>query len=229
MEPAMTVAEIALKILAEEAYKAIKEALEPSTDPVKRCAEFLNAASIAVWGLETDYDDILDQSEVCMLSARDDVVALQKHVLRHLNQDRFLNILKDANRGLMSCRTILQTQTDKIFFRLQKKEERQNAMAALIHTIESLDMYMKKLHEDTQYRSARTGVGLKWLMGIESRLNSALAAHRAPQPDLDELRKIQDDFVGYIQQARDDRTKDALRNSTVSIRRTIEELLGAFG
>jgi hypothetical protein len=195
---------------------------------LKRIPEYLKAAGLAVRGLEIDYDDILDQSEVCMMSSLNDVVALQTHVLRHLNQDRFLSILEDSHQGPMNCWTSLQAQTEKIFFRIKIKAERENAMADLISTLKSLEKYMKKLHDGTKDRSTRSGVGVKWLIGIESRLNDALAAHRAQQLDVDKLRTLQNDFVAYIKKARNDRSKDALHDSIRDVRRTIEETFGAF-
>lgn len=210
-------------------YEQISKAEKYSQDDVARCKIYLDTAQTAIQGLENEYDEILNEAETCRLDQLDKILSLQKRILDYLQLDRFRDVLWKVHAGIRGCRTALQGNVERKWLS-GTKEKRQEAVTDLVSTLEALEGYIAHLQDrDLQYRRAFTGVGIKWLIGIKQYLSTAENLHSGvTTPNLEQIADTRKDLIQYIADARQDRSKDRLKDSTTRITDTIEILIRSF-
>mgnify|MGYP006909078608 CR=1 FL=1 len=210
----------------------IEKAKNTEIEIVKRCQIYLEAASVAIQGLENEHDAILNQAEICRLDQRQQTQGLEKRILDYLSLDRFRGVLWDVHEGLKGCRTALQNNNERLLILPGVRGARQDVITNFISTLESLEQYISDLQNaGLEYRLTYTGVAIKWLIGIkDDYLSIANSLHdEAASPSRRELAKLQNELIEYVNLARQDRSKDKLEHYTIRIRRTVEKLLQVYG
>jgi len=90
-----------LQVFASLAGKYIEKAREYREHDVRACENYLEAARVAITGLEEEYDQILVQAKNCDLGQHDQVRTLQTRIDTYLTVDTLRPKLKDAVTGLL--------------------------------------------------------------------------------------------------------------------------------
>jgi hypothetical protein len=217
MDPLIAKAgETALSVAADRAADLLRQARERRAEDAARCEKFLEAALVAIEGLEREYDEILVEAGY----VRDDAgraAALERRIDVYLTVDRLRPRLQEAIDGLEFYRTEFQTRSASYLQWPWRRGDRKRSMEEFARLLSELQEYLKNLDQaGLQYRQAGTGVGIEALFALKRALGAPPAV-RAETPDAVATR---------YQNARD---KEQMFHHITRIRRTIEDLRQTFG
>jgi hypothetical protein len=209
----------ALETAVQAAQNYIKKAEEYSLQDVQRVQNYLQAAHVAITGLEREYDQILVQAKYCQLDQQDQVRELNTRIDNYLTVDKLRPELLKAVTGLSSCRVELQKHADRFLQWPWRRVDRREAVTLFVGLLHELEQYVLKLEEQgLQYRPAGTGVAVASLMEIKRVLNAGKLSYGQKPESL----------VQVVSTIQEDRSKDHLLDFTVKIQQTIDELITAF-
>ena len=209
-----------LEVFAALAGKYIEKAREYKEQDIRACENYLEAARIAITGLEEEYDQILVQAKNCDLGQADQIRALKTRVDAYLTVDILRPKLQDAIVGLGQCRDALRKNAEGFLLWLWPplKEKRQEAIAKFDELLQELEEYLKKLDEEgLKYLRAGTGVGVATLQKIQDYLDTR------PQGNIDPY-----GLARRVSEFQRDPSKDHLMDHIKRIRETIHALRYAF-
>ena len=209
----------ALKEATRLAQDYIGKAEKLALEDVERCQNYLRAAQVAIIGLETEYDQIIVQAEICELDQPEQVRQLRERIREYLMVDKLRPELQKAVAGLDECRKALQKDANRFLQWPWTKKNRQVAVTEFADLLQQLVQYLKELDSrDLEYRQAGTGVAQASLHAIMGWLSYGAPTDQSRSKGFSQL-------INSIQQ---DRTKDRLLDSTERIERIINRLLLAF-
>jgi hypothetical protein len=219
----VAIGKIGLSTAVDLGRKQLEAAEQEGRRNAAACIHYLTAASLAIRGLEDEYDEILVQARGTDWTKPADVRGLKTRIDHYMSVDQLRPILLDALTGIESCRNALQRDADS-FWSFHKREERQDAIAHTVNVTEALDDYHQLLFEFQRTelddnRGHHSGVGIRWLVDINDALGD-------PADGLDEERLARVRML--VDNASNDRTKGNLDRFISEIRRTIEKLRQYF-
>lgn len=209
----------ALKEATRMAQDYISKAEQLALEDVQCCQNYLRAAQVAIIGLETEYDQILVQAEICELDQLEQVKKLHERIREYLTVDKLRPELLKAVAGLDECSKALQKDAHRFLQWPWIRSNRRTAVTDFATLLQQLVQYLKDLDgRGLAYRPAGTGVAQASLHAILDHLNQRKPFDQSSTRDFSLL-------INSIQQ---DRTKDHLLDSTEQIERIINRLLLAF-
>lgn len=206
----------------DQALQAIKAAInraqQHQAQDIEYCKGYLDAASLAIEGLEREYDEILNQAANCDLSQPDQTQSLSTRIDNYLYVDKLRPELLKAVAGLLECRAALMQHSENILRWPWTNPNREQALFEFDELVERLGDYLLKLdREGFKYRKARTGIGVSSL----EKIKDFIASKDLRQNANNGLRTV-------IDEIRQDRTKDNLLTYTLDIKTTFHHLEQAF-
>jgi hypothetical protein len=150
-----------LQIFANLAGKHIEKAKEYKEQDIRSSENYLEAARLAVTGLEEEYDQILVQAKNCDLGQADQLKSLSTRIDAYLTVDVLRPKLQDAVVGLARCRDALEKNAEGFLLWLWPplKEKRQEAIAKFDQLLRDLEDYLKRL-DDEGLRHLKAGTGV---------------------------------------------------------------------
>src|SRR5215813_11878759 len=209
-----------LQFFATLAGKHIEKAREYKEQDIRACENYLEAARIAITGLEEEYDQILVQAKNCDLEQPDQIRELKTRIDAYLTVDILRPKLKDAVVGLALCRERLRANAEGflLWFWPPLKEKRQEAIAKFDKLLQDLEEYLSKLDDEgLKYLKAGTGVGVMTLLEIQNYLDFR------PQGNIDPH-----GLARRVSEFQRDPSKGHLMDYIGRIRETIHALRNAF-
>jgi hypothetical protein len=193
--------------------KYLEKAGDKNRKITDRCEDYLHAVQAAIIGLESEYDEILTQAELCDLNHPKQVHKLRTRITDYLTVHKLHTTFGIAMQGLADCETELRKGTESKFQFLWK-EKREAALAMFNYLLERLTEYLQILGDP----HGMTGVGMQWLRPIKQLLDNLDPQQKDNQSKLTSL----------VTQARADRDKDNLMYLTREAERITNILLLAF-
>ena len=209
-----------LQLFANLAGKHIDKAKEYKEQDIRSCENYLEAARLAVTGLEEEYDQILVQARNCDLGQPDQIRSLSIRIDAYLTVDVLRPKLQDAVVGLARCRDALEKDAEGFLLWLWPplKEKRQEAIAKFDQLLCDLEDYLKRLDDEgLRYLKAGTGVGVATLREIQTYLVSRPGGNVDPYG-----------LARRVAEFQRDPSKDDPMNYIKRIRETIHDLRNAF-
>jgi hypothetical protein len=209
-----------IKVATEVANEYIKKAQQYKEQDIRSFENYLEAARVAITGLEEEYDQILVQAKNCELDKPEQIKALNERIDAYLKVDSLRPKLQDSIVGLTKCREALQKNAEGFFlwFWPQVREKRQEALAEFDKLLVDLEKYLRALDEEgLKYRKAGTGVGVATLGEIQFYLGSRLQVDGNPYG-----------LALLVSQFERDPSKDHLMDYIKRIRETIHDIRNAF-
>jgi len=208
--------ETALSFAADRAADLLRQARERREEDAARCEKFLEAALVAIEGLEREYDEIL----VGACHVGDDAgrrLNLNRRIDEYLRVDRLRPRLQDSIEGLDFYYTEFKARSEKYLQWPWHRDDRKRAVEEFAQLLSELRDYLRDLDRNgLEYRTAGTGVGIEALLAIKRTLD-APAGFRTETPK---------DVAASYQEQRD---KEAMFHQIKRIRSTIERLRQLFG
>ena len=138
---------------------------------VERCERFLEVCSQAIWGLETEYEEILVQAGSYQ-GTTDEAAKLSKRINEYLTLEKLRTKFHDAIEGLSSYQKTFEQKATSYLEWPWKREDKMEAAIQFAETLTELNVYLKKLDEEKlPHRPMGTGVGHRACRSILNRLD----------------------------------------------------------
>ena len=220
----------AAKMATEVARDYNHKAQQYKQDDVRRWQNYLEAASIAIKGLEVEYDQILAEARDCLNQPErtDEVIS---RIENYLTVDNLRTELGKAITGLNNSREVLQRRAESLqWWPWGKSKDRQEAVRKFNGLLKDLEEYYRQLEEQgLKHRPAGSGVAVLPLREIQSSLRDIRQEYlqvSASHADLPQSK--QNDFIKVVEEGQADRTKDNLLTYTRRIQAVIDDMAQLF-
>jgi hypothetical protein len=178
MESILTTAlEKAVSLGAQYLGEAGKEVAQAKKYNAASCVGFLAAARTAVLALEDEVDEILIEAG---LVARYDWARrseLHSRIERYLKRDQLRPILDGALHGIRECYVVAAQDANGFFQRPVQREQKSEAVKALLELFGSLSDYTKSLSQtmalDRVNYASPSGINVEELLTLEKYLDDS--------------------------------------------------------
>jgi len=208
-----------LDLAVQAAKNHIETAKQYTVQDIEFCRNYLEAARIAINGLEMEYDQILVQAKYTNLEQSEQIANLIQRLESYLRIDKLRPELLRATTGLDDCQKELENESQKFLQWPWKKNNREKAVKDFTFILKDLKQYLEDLDGAAfEHRVAGSGVGVVSLNRLLDRLKYI---------SLEPL-SGRSNFIQLVNEIEQDRTKDNLLSYTVRIEQSIQKLLRAF-
>ena len=198
------------------AQNHINDAKKKNDNLIERCKDYLTAAKVAIIGLESEYDEIIVQTENLDYTKEHQINLLKFRIGKYMTVDKLRILLVEANQGIESCRKKLKVDAEKWLTLPKTREKKHQTIEEIDILLKDLKIYLKELNsQGLKYRLGGSGIGINWLAGILEVLNDSSVNKKS------EIKSI-------LKRAHLDRRKDRLLDFTERITKTIEEVYSYF-
>jgi hypothetical protein len=221
---AITALEKAVSAGVQYLDEARKEVAKAKKHNVVSCVRFLAAARTAVLALEDELDEILIEAGFV---ARYDWARrseLHSRIERYLKRERLRPILDGALQGVRACFKFATQDANGFFQRSARREQKSEALKALLDLFRSLSDYLNSLSQTMTYDRVNymgpSGIGVKELLTLETYLDDSQMVAMRSERRKQEIRKL-------VKTAQDKRQKRGFPLAANAVR-VMQELNVAF-
>lgn len=215
----MSLAGTALSKALGVASEHLKSVREVERENVSGCLKFLEAASVAVTGLESEVDEILIEAKTVGRFAWDNEHrgVLHRRLDSYLNKSQLQDVLNQAVHGLDACLQAASRDAAGFFQLARVREDKLEATDTLLELLAQLRGYLRSLSDVTKFSGDNfigpSGINLPELLLLQRALTS--------DPD------APDDVIRIAEDCQIRRRRDGIA-LVGDITRMTRELINAF-